>query len=142
MQARQSPHRATIVVHTLHHARAAAAVAAELKIPVRLLSAPFAGISLSPDVFREMIKVAVSEYPDADIIAVLDCGDAPGVALAALRLGVKAVRIDTDNATREKLAEIAEQSDAIVDTWSGTSLDLLDTDDPHQACRNWLFAHG
>jgi hypothetical protein len=139
MAADPPPRRATIIVHTLTHALAAAAVADELKTPVRLASPPLAAFSLGPDVFREMIAVVQSTYPEADFIAVLDCGDAPGVVLSALRRGITGIRVDVNDVIRQKLIDIAEQYGAFLDPWSGDALDLVYEQDPEDACRRWLL---
>jgi hypothetical protein len=128
----------TIIIHDLRHARAAMAAATALGVRIRLLSAPFAAVSLGVDVFREIIDIAKDDVPKADFVAVLDCGDAPGIALSALRGGIRAVRVTACKDVLEKLADIAEQLGAIIDTDTGEAFDLLSVDDPETACREWL----
>lgn len=46
------------------------------------------------------------EFADVDFTLIVDCGDAPGWALACLRAGVKVISMDPMN---EKIADIARQ---------------------------------
>jgi hypothetical protein len=52
---------------------------------------------------------ARQEFPDVAFTLVVDCGDAPGYALACLRAGVKCIAMDPLNA---KIADIARQMGA------------------------------
>jgi fructose/tagatose bisphosphate aldolase len=52
---------------------------------------------------------AREEFPDVAFILVVDCGDAPGHALACLRAGVKVISMEPLN---EKIADIAHQMGA------------------------------
>ena len=49
------------------------------------------------------------EFPDVAFTLVVDCGDAPGHALACLRAGVKTISMEPLN---EKIADIARQMGA------------------------------
>jgi hypothetical protein len=49
------------------------------------------------------------EFPDVEFTIVVDCGDAPGHALACLRAGVKLISMDPMNG---KIADIARQMGA------------------------------
>lgn len=49
------------------------------------------------------------EFPDVVFTLVVDCGDAPGYALACLRAGVKTISMDPMN---DKIADIARQMGA------------------------------
>ncbi|MBS0520362.1 MAG: hypothetical protein JSR90_16835 [Proteobacteria bacterium] len=49
------------------------------------------------------------EFPDVAFTLVVDCGDAPGWALACLRAGVKVISMDPLN---DKIADIARQMGA------------------------------
>lgn len=129
-----------IIVHTLEHARAAIGAAAELGIPAVLRSAPGAASYLGAAVFRDMIAEAAAEYPSAAFTAVLDCDDQPGLALNALRRGIKAVRVDVAPDVAARIADIAAQTGAVVDNSDGSVLDLLHVEDPATACRTWLSA--
>ena len=52
---------------------------------------------------------ARQEFPDVDFTLVVDCGDAPGYALACLRAGVRCISMREAN---EKIADIARQMGA------------------------------
>jgi fructose/tagatose bisphosphate aldolase len=52
---------------------------------------------------------AREEFPDVPFRLIVDCGDAPGHALACLRAGVKSISMEPPN---EKVADIARQMGA------------------------------
>lgn len=52
---------------------------------------------------------ALEEFPDVKFRLIVDCGDAPGYALACLREGVKLISLREPN---EKVADIARQMGA------------------------------
>jgi len=52
---------------------------------------------------------AREEFPDVAFTLIVDCGDAPGHALACLRAGVKVISMEPLNA---KIADIARQMGA------------------------------
>ncbi len=131
----------TVVVHARAHAVAALEHAREHDRPVLLLSAPGAVQSGGAAWWRELVRQARAAEPDARAVAVLDCADAPGMALAAIREGVEAISLDVEDAVRDRVAEIAEQSGvALVRVDRTEALDLARADDPQAACEN-LFAH-
>lgn len=72
------------------------------------------------------------------VLPVLDCGDAPGLALAALRLGLPAVRLAPGPAVAAVVA-VAADLGAVVDTGTPAAvLDLQGQADPAAACRRFL----
>jgi hypothetical protein len=78
-----------VVVHDAVQASAVLSAAAEALPPdmsLALLSAPGAARYLSPRLF-----LAITGPPLANMVPVLDCGRAPGHALAALRAGCPAL---------------------------------------------------
>lgn len=127
-----------IIIHDLGHAEAALSIATELGVKVTLISPPGAAATMGATVFRNIVARAAETYPNAEYQAVLDCGDEPGLALGALRHGIKGVRISNGQLLSEKLADIAEQRDAFVYTESGDELDLHGMSEPAAACRAWL----
>ncbi len=127
-----------IIIHHLGHAVAALGAAKALGVPVTLRSAPGAAAYLGAAVFRDMIAAALGQVPGVEARAVLDCGDAPGHALNALRQGVTAVRLDAPSKVRARVDEIAGQLGAALDEDAAPALDLLDADDPGAASRDWL----
>jgi len=81
-----------VVVHAL--AQAEAALGAAGPAGVLLLSAPGAGSFAGPAWFLAMTTGAARRQPGKAWAAALDCADAPGAALAALRAGTRIVVLD------------------------------------------------
>ena len=52
---------------------------------------------------------ARQEFPDVGFTLIVDCGDAPGYALACLRAGVRCISLREPN---DKIADIARQMGA------------------------------
>ena len=52
---------------------------------------------------------ARKDFPDVAFTLIVDCGDAPGYALACLRAGVRTISMTTHN---DKIADIARQMGA------------------------------
>ncbi len=127
-----------IIVHSLAEARAAVAVAVEFGVPVTLASAPGAAGYVGALWFRELVAMAASERPEAEVSAVLDCGDSPGLVLAALRHGIRRVRFTGRTSTAATLAELAAHYGAEIITGPLAAHDLLGQAEPEAACRRWL----
>jgi fructose/tagatose bisphosphate aldolase len=130
--------RPAIIVHDLAQARAALVAAAALEVPVALRSAPGAASYLGPAVFRAIIDAARAGGADADVVAVMDCGQDAGRALSALRHGIERVRVDLPPATVARIADIATCYGAAVDDEDVPVLNLLNCPDPAAACQKWL----
>ena len=127
-----------IIVHSLKEARAAVAVAAELGVPVTLASAPEAAGYLGALWFCELVAMARAERPEAEVDAVLDCGDQPGHVMAALRQGLKRLRFTGPKSTATTLRALAGRYDAEIVTGALRAHDLMDQAEPEAACRRWL----
>jgi fructose/tagatose bisphosphate aldolase len=127
-----------IIVHSLDHAKAALASAKELGLSVTLRSAPNAAAFMGAEVFREMMDQAMAAHPSVTATAILDCGADAGRALNALRNGVKEISLKASEDVMEKIADIAKQQDATLDTSAEKALNLATVDDPTAACRTWL----
>lgn len=128
-----------IVIHSLAHARAAVAAAEALGKPVTLYSAPDAASQVGPGWFREVVARARAEHPRGRVRAVLDCGRAPGLALASLRAGIEEIHLDAPTEIRDKVAAIARRGGGrLIERTDTPVLDLLDAEDPGAACRSWL----
>jgi hypothetical protein len=125
----------------LAHATLALKAASETERPVLLLSAPYAAGATGPGWFGSVVDQAISAVPEAEVSAMLDCGDLPGYAMAALRQGIKNIRFDGD--TFEKISDIAQQLGATVTAERPDSLDLyaleLDGKRLEMACGSWLL---
>ncbi len=139
---RERPAATAIVIHDLDHARAALAAAAALGRPVTLVSAPGAAGVAGAAWFLKVVALAAADYPEASWDAVLDCADKAGHALAALRLGAKAIRYSGPRASAAKLAAIAESYGARLVTGRLAAHDLRGQADPAAACRSWIGGGG
>jgi hypothetical protein len=142
MDALQHMCRPVVIIYSLEHGRAALAAAAALAVPVALRSPDGAALSWGAPLFRDMVATAAAAFPTADVRAVLDCGDAPGVAANAFRHGITAVRLQARPEVLAKIAGIAGQRDGEVVPWTSPApiLDLRDVDDAPGVCRQWLAA--
>lgn len=138
-RARLSAAERFIVIHSLGDARAALEAAASLGARVTLTSAPGAGIYAGPGWFKAVVEAAHGEFPAAEFSCLLDCGDAPGMVLAALRQGLRRVRFTGPATTAARLADIAAQCNATLECDPlEPALDLLDQRDPAALCRAFL----
>ncbi len=129
-----------IVIHGLDHALAACRTADALGTGVCLRSGPAAAGYAGAAWFAEVVRAARRVHPDVRIDAILDCGDSPGLVLAAFRRSVEAVLFTGSPALRKKLEAIAEASGARVESEAAPALDLAGEEDPEAACRAWLAA--
>ena len=129
------------IIHTLDHATAALTAARELGVPVTLRSAAGAAAYLGAAVFRDIVAAAEATVPGVEVTAILDCGDDPGLALNALRQGVKGVRLEAPGDVRDRVADIAAQVGGVL-AENGPACDLLNADDVLAASRAWLSASG
>jgi 2-keto-3-deoxy-6-phosphogluconate aldolase len=126
--------RREIVIHSLGHAVAALAAACTRGTAVTVASAPGAALTVGPGWFKAVIEQACERYPGVAVTAILDCGDEPGAAMAALRAGLKHLRFHGADEVRGKLAEMG----AIFAPSADEALDLLDIREPEAACAAFL----
>ena len=129
---------ARIVVHSFADARAALTAAAALGRDVTLASAAGAGAYAGPGWFKALTDEAMRAVPTAHCDTVLDCGAAPGFALAALQFGLKRVRFNGGEEASRRLRAIAAQCDAVIETDPTSALDLRGIRQPEARCRAWL----
>ncbi|MDE0173572.1 MAG: hypothetical protein OYH76_15770 [Defluviicoccus sp.] len=129
-----------VVVHGLDHALAAARAAEALGCAVRIRSGPAAAGYAGAAWFAELVRAARQAHPDVRIDAVLDCGDSPGLALAAFRRSVETVLFTGPAALRGKLEALAAASGARLESEAAPALDLAREEEPETACRAWLAA--
>jgi hypothetical protein len=129
-----------IEVTTPIQAAAAINAAAALRVPVMLLSAEGAAAYAGPSWFAHLIDDAQARFPDVSVVRVLDCGDQPGLAMAALRDGFSTVRFD--GPAFDKIADIATQlnAQALQRRPAILTLDNLRQDETilYTACEEWL----
>jgi hypothetical protein len=110
----------SVVVHGLDDARTALAEGA----PVTLLSAPGAALFAGCAFWHALVDKARAEHPDVTAPDILDCGDAAGQALAALRLGQRILVLAESTPGRKAVAAIAAASGAVLLTARPPALDL------------------
>ena len=124
------------------HATAEAALALALagKQGVLLLSAPGAAGFLGPNWFLVIVEAARAEVPSAVHKVVLDCGDAPGQALAALRAGLREVVLHPGCPAFAQVAAAAADIGARVRPVRPESLDLGPLDLARRGARAKLAA--
>ena len=107
--------RRIAVVPSLAAARAALAAArADAARAVSLVSPPGAAAYLGVGYFAALAEAARDEFPEIAIEAVMDCGDDPGWALSALRMGFSAVVLRGNAGARARVAAIARATGARV----------------------------
>lgn len=111
-----------VVVHALD--QACAALAAAGPAGVLLLSAPAAGGFAGPGWFLALVAAARQRHAGVACAAALDCADAPGSALAALRAGLRVVVLDGGCPAFAAVAGAAEQAGAVLLPARPAALDL------------------
>jgi len=92
-----------VVIHGLVHARMVLAIGRS----VTLLSAPGAALFAGCGWWRAVIEHARGEYPGVPIDDILDCADAPGLALGALRIGQRQLVLSPISPGWQSVAAIA-----------------------------------
>jgi len=125
-------------VHNLDHARCAIGAARAAGRPV-VLESPAAAAGWQGIGWWRRLRTAL-EAEFGPVALVLDCADAPGHALAALRDGCRAVRLAAPAATLQRVAAIARAYGAALETTPAQAIDLLDAADPAAICRRALGA--
>jgi hypothetical protein len=123
-----------VVIHDLEQARAALAAAAELGCAIQLRSAPGAAAYAGVGYLKALGGAVGHEL-------LIDCGDDPGIVMAALRTGCRKLVFTGPSHIAERLADMAAQSGATLvrETTQAERLDLSADDDASGACRAWLL---
>jgi hypothetical protein len=122
-----------VIVHGLADARAALAPG----LKVTLLSAPGAALFAGCLWWRQLVAAARAEYSRTETIDILDCADASGLAMGALRSGVHRLVLWPQAAGHAKVAAIAAGHGGFVLPQAPPALDLAQ----HNAIRRlhaWL----
>jgi hypothetical protein len=129
-----------VTVHGLPGA--AAALAAAGPGGVLLLSAPGAGGFAGAAWFLAMVRAAAARHPGVPHQAALDCADAAGTALSALRDGARIIVLDGACPAFEAVAAAAEDAGACLLPSRPPALDLAGIDlarrDDLAKLRAWL----
>jgi hypothetical protein len=113
-----------VVVHDLAQARAALAAAEDLGREIDLRSAPGAAAYAGVGYLK-----ALGEAVGYELL--VDCGDDPGIVMAALRTGCRRLSFSGAADVAQRLAEMAEQLGAAVthETAAPAMLELAPDDD-------------
>lgn len=127
--------RLACIVADLRLARIAVREAAAAGADVELWSPPDGARSLGVGYWAALDRAVAKAAEPGRAATVLDCGDAPGFALAALREGLSTVHVAVRADVREKLASIAEGCGAALHPGPAPQLDLRDRLDPAASCR-------
>ncbi len=110
--------------------------------PVTLISAPGAALYAGCLWWRELADAARAEVPDTPCSDILDCGDAAGRAMAALRIGQKMLILDPASPAFAAVRAAAATIGCLVIGERPASLDLgpLDLARPYGQARlrRWL----
>jgi hypothetical protein len=114
--------RPAVIVNGL--ADAVAALGAARGAPIMLLSAPGAALFAGCLWWREVVRQACDNVPGSDVIDMLDCADASGLALSALRIGQTAIVLYDTAPGYAAVVAIAAQRRAQVLPVAPPALDL------------------
>jgi hypothetical protein len=105
---------------------AVAALRAARGAPITLLSAPGAALFAGCLWWREVVRQARAIVPDADANDVLDCADAGGLAVSALRIGQPAIILHDDAPGHAAVVAIAAGLGAEVLVVAPPALDMAE----------------
>ncbi len=127
-----------LIFHSFDHVRAALTAARDFDQPVRLLTAPGAAAAVGPGVLKAMVEDAAAAVPGARFDALIDCGSQPGIAMGALRAGWRHLVFQGDAVVQPKIADLARQHGAVLDTAAPPARDFGDGRHPDKAAMAWL----
>ncbi|WP_428536274.1 hypothetical protein [Rhodopila sp.] len=122
-----------VIVHGAAQARAALATG----LPVTLLSAPGAAMFAGCLWWRETVALARASYPATPAIDILDCADASGMAMAALRSGVCRLVLVSGAPGWDAVAAIAQRQGGFLLSHPPMALDLAQRNAARQLA-TWL----
>lgn len=125
-------------VHGIGEARTALSVARHLGKRVIVVSAPGAAGHAGAGWWAALTATLRAEFPDMDVIAVLDCGEAPGHVLAALRAGCTDIGFTGPDDVTARLSDIAGQAGARIHRPIEGTLDLRGIRRTRDAVTAWL----
>jgi hypothetical protein len=109
-----------VIVHGVAEAEAALAPG----LPVTLLSAPGAALFAGCLWWREMVAAARARHSHTEAIDILDCADASGMAMGALRSEVCRLVLRPDAPGWDAVAAIATRQGGFVLPHAPIALDL------------------
>ena len=111
-----------VVVHGWAHARAALAPG----LPLTLLSTPGAALYAGCGWWAALAARARSERPDLPVADILDCADASGYAMAALRIGQRMLLLTSRAPGRAAVVAAAAELGSVVLATRPAALDMAD----------------
>jgi hypothetical protein len=112
----------SVVVHGLDQALQALCAGR----PITLLSGLGAGVYGGVGWWRALVTAARAAYPDVECADILDCADAPGAAMAALRGGQPALILRPSSPAFAAVASVAARAGARLLQARPPALDLAD----------------
>ena len=130
MNVKQYP---AIVIHSLADARKVLA----FRQPVTLLSSRGAALFAGSGWWSALVRRAREEYPEVPIDDILDCADASGLALGALRIGQRTIVLDPAAFGWSSVAAIAASLGGEVLGARPPALDMSCGDEARRL-REWL----
>lgn len=127
----------SVIVHGLADVRAVLA----FRRPVTLLSAPGAASFAGCLWWREVVAAGRAEHPDVEAVDVLDCADASGMAMGALRSGIQRLVLWPEAPGWNGVTAIAERQGGFVLKQAPAALDLAQRNAQRQL-HAWLHDPG
>lgn len=124
-----------VVVHSLADARVVLACGR----PVTLLSGEAAALYAGCGWWRALTEAARVEFPLVAIGDLLDCADASGQALAALRVGLRHLILAPDAPGRERVATIVAGLGGVLLAERPAALDFAESAD-RRRLHEWVQA--
>lgn len=127
------------VVHSFAHVRCVLAAARVGNHPVVFRNSTETLRALGPAWFAALSMKAADEFSDVPYRALFACGDAPGFALAALRLGLTFFERPDPLPARDAVISAIQKAGGVLMDPSET-FDLVSSSDPALSCRAWIDA--
>ena len=127
-----------IIIHNIVHARAALEASSATKVPIAIVSAPYAGCYAGVSWFLKIEEKIQKEFSKTRTIFILDCGDEPGVALEAFRLGIKFIFLKGNKKVIKKISEIGLKNKSSLYQKKLKILDLKNKINNFEQCNIWL----
>ena len=112
--------------------------AKETGCEVLLISAPGAAAYLGGAVFRELLEEAHAAEPEAKFQGILDCADDAGIAMNAVRQGVKQIAFHATPEINKKIDAICKQAKALRVDLPTAPHDLNGAKTTLEKCISWI----
>lgn len=124
-----------VVIHSLSDARLALAPGQ----PVTLLSGDGAALYAGCGWWQALVQAARAEFPQVPFAELLDCGDASGQALAALRIGLRHLILRPNAPGHARVAAIVADLGGVLLSERPPALDLAKPAHRHRL-QEWVRA--